>query len=183
MENLFRARPGARPAVLAGWRQFLPGCLPRVNHTGPASEVFRCASATRGQRDADPWTECHGTGRPAGAARRAAGGTFRWPEDEAPRGTGPVASLRTVGGIDALVALQGVEDPTERRRRAVKQGRIALDALDELKLGLLAGTLDAVRACCGCSRRRPISGTARATRASTPCWPRSSCGSRSRSPR
>ncbi|MGA8077762.1 MAG: flagellar assembly protein FliX, partial [Xanthobacteraceae bacterium] len=41
-----------------------------------------------------------------------------------------------------LLALQGVEDPTERRRRAVKHGRRALDALDELKLGLLAGTLD-----------------------------------------
>jgi len=50
--------------------------------------------------------------------------------------------LRTLGGIDALIALQGVEDPTERRRRAVKYGRRALDALDELKLGLLAGTLD-----------------------------------------
>jgi hypothetical protein len=48
-------------------------------------------------------------------------------------------SLRTVGGIDALIALQGVEDPVERRRRAVKHGRRALDAL---KLGLLAGTLE-----------------------------------------
>jgi hypothetical protein len=52
------------------------------------------------------------------------------------------AAVRTIGGIDALIALQGVEDPTERRRRAVKHGRRALDALDELKLGLLAGTLD-----------------------------------------
>jgi hypothetical protein len=51
-------------------------------------------------------------------------------------------SLRTVGGIDALIALQGIEDPLERRRRAVKHGRRALDALDELKLALLAGTLE-----------------------------------------
>jgi hypothetical protein len=51
-------------------------------------------------------------------------------------------ALRTLGGIDALIALQGVEDPVERRRRAVKHGRRALDALDELKLGLLGGTLD-----------------------------------------
>jgi hypothetical protein len=49
--------------------------------------------------------------------------------------------LRTVGGIDALIALQGIEDPPERRR-AVKHGRRALDALDELKLALLAGTLE-----------------------------------------
>ncbi len=51
-------------------------------------------------------------------------------------------ALRTLGGIDALIALQGIEDPVERRRRAVKHGRRALDALDELKIGLLAGTLD-----------------------------------------
>jgi hypothetical protein len=41
-----------------------------------------------------------------------------------------------------LIALQGIEEPGERRRRAVRHGRRALDALDELKLGLLAGTLD-----------------------------------------
>jgi hypothetical protein len=41
-----------------------------------------------------------------------------------------------------LIALQGIEDPVERRRRAVKYGRRALDALDEIKVALLAGTLD-----------------------------------------
>ena len=51
------------------------------------------------------------------------------------------SSLRTVGGIDALIALQGIEDATERRRHAVKRGRLALDALDELKIGLLGGDL------------------------------------------
>ena len=53
----------------------------------------------------------------------------------------PAASLRTIGGIDALIALQGEDDPAERRRRAVKRGRIALDALDELKIEVLGGTL------------------------------------------
>jgi hypothetical protein len=52
------------------------------------------------------------------------------------------AALRTVGGIDALMALQGVEDPAERRRRSVKSGRTALDLLDELKVGLLGGPLN-----------------------------------------
>ena len=47
-----------------------------------------------------------------------------------------------MGGIDALLALQGVEEPGERRRKAVKRGRTALDALDALKLGLLSGTFD-----------------------------------------
>src|SRR5215468_3747257 len=75
-------------------------------------------------------------------ARRASSGTFSVSErSESTAAKGPSAP-RTIGGIDALIALQGVEDPTERRRRAVKRGRMALDALDELKLGLLAGTLD-----------------------------------------
>jgi len=51
--------------------------------------------------------------------------------------------LRIAGGIDALLALQGVDDPTERRRRSVSRGRHALDALEEVKLGVLSGALDA----------------------------------------
>jgi len=52
------------------------------------------------------------------------------------------ASLRTIGGIDALLALQsGSDEPGAKRRRAVAHGRVALDALDELKHGMLAGTL------------------------------------------
>jgi hypothetical protein len=47
-----------------------------------------------------------------------------------------------VGGVEALMALQGVEDPAERRRRSVVKGRSALDALEELKLAVLSGTLD-----------------------------------------
>jgi hypothetical protein len=77
-----------------------------------------------------------------GAARRASGGAFSLGGTSAPQAQSAAVALRTLGGIDALIALQGVEDPVERRRRAVKYGRRALDALDELKLGLLAGTLD-----------------------------------------
>ncbi|MGB6321654.1 MAG: flagellar assembly protein FliX [Xanthobacteraceae bacterium] len=76
------------------------------------------------------------------AARRAPGGAFSLAEAEAPQAQSAAVGLRTVAGIDALIALQGIEDPTERRRRAVKHGSRALDALDELKVGLLAGTLD-----------------------------------------
>jgi Class II flagellar assembly regulator len=76
------------------------------------------------------------------AARPTSAGGFSLGGAEAPKAQTAAMALRTLGGIDALIALQGVEDPTERRRRAVKYGRRALDALDELKLGLLAGTLD-----------------------------------------
>jgi hypothetical protein len=73
--------------------------------------------------------------------RAAAGGTFTLSEGESPRAAGAPAALRTIGGIDALIALQGLEDATERRKRGVKRGRLALDALDELKIGLLGGML------------------------------------------
>ena len=79
---------------------------------------------------------------PPSAARRAPSGTFAVTEGTDSQPQTSAVALRTLGGIDALIALQGVEDPTERRRRVVKHGRRALDALDELKLGLLAGTLD-----------------------------------------
>lgn len=49
------------------------------------------------------------------------------------------ASSANVAGVSALMALQGVEDPTERRRRAIRRGSSLLDRLDELKLTLLGG--------------------------------------------
>jgi hypothetical protein len=75
--------------------------------------------------------------------RRASGaGGFTLSESNGPQTASATVSLRTIGGIDALIALQGIEDPTERRRRAVKHGRRALDALEELKLALLSGSLE-----------------------------------------
>ena len=38
--------------------------------------------------------------------------------------------------------MQGVEDSVERRKRSVARGRTALDVLDDLKIGLLAGSFD-----------------------------------------
>jgi hypothetical protein len=83
------------------------------------------------------------TARVAGSqsARRAASGGFSVAETDEPKTAAPAASLRTVGGIDALMALQGEGDLAERRSRAVKRGRIALDALDALKAEVLDGTL------------------------------------------
>jgi len=76
--------------------------------------------------------------------RRASSGSFSVQEQAQSLSAGMATPPRTVGGIDALIALQGVaEDPADRRRRAVKHGRLALDALDELKIGLLGGTLTA----------------------------------------
>jgi hypothetical protein len=77
----------------------------------------------------------------APAARRTAASGFTVSEESAARPAAASGGLRTVGGIEALIALQGIEDPLERRRHAVKRGKVALDALDELKIGLLGGAL------------------------------------------
>ena len=79
---------------------------------------------------------------PAPAARHGAGGAFTLSESETSHAQTQAAAMRSLGGIDALIALQGIEDPVERRKRAVKHGRRALDALDELKVALLSGRLD-----------------------------------------
>jgi len=85
----------------------------------------------------------NGTALAAGSApaRPSAAGRFGLP-DSTPRGTATARHLRAVGTIDALMALQGYDDPAERRRRSVRHGRTALDALDQLKLGLLDGTIE-----------------------------------------
>ena len=75
-------------------------------------------------------------------ARRSAGGAFTVSEQEAPRNSAAAGSLRAVSTVDALIALQGVETPTERKKRAVAKGRKALDVLDTLKLSLLDGSVD-----------------------------------------
>ena len=49
-------------------------------------------------------------------ARRSASGTFSLEGESAARSTNATSGTRTIGGIDALLALQGVEEPGERRR-------------------------------------------------------------------
>lgn len=87
-------------------------------------------------------THSTGVAAPSSTARRSASGTFSL-ESGMPARTPPApGGVRTIGGIETLLALQGVDEPGERRRKAVKRGRGALDALDALKIGLLSGTLD-----------------------------------------
>jgi hypothetical protein len=76
------------------------------------------------------------------AARRPGGGPFTVNEGDTPRTSTAAGSLRAISTIDALIALQGVEDPRERKKRALAKGRNALDILDALKLGLLDGSVD-----------------------------------------
>ena len=83
-------------------------------------------------------------GTPAASTRRTSSTGFSLPEDAASTSeTRAAVAPKAAGNIDALLALQGVEeDPAERRRRSVARGRGALDVLDALKIGLLSGSLD-----------------------------------------
>jgi hypothetical protein len=88
----------------------------------------------------------NGTGSASGprGARPAGGGGFRLPDVEEAGGASPSSGVnRTAGvmGVDALLALQDVGGPLERKRRAVRRAGRILDVLDEVKLALLDGDL------------------------------------------
>ena len=89
---------------------------------------------------------------PTGARRAGAAGGFSVSEQET-GATATAGSLRSISTVDALLALQGVEDFTARKKRTVAKGRNALDALDSLKVGLLDGSVDSRR--WPASRSRP----------------------------
>jgi hypothetical protein len=76
------------------------------------------------------------------SARRTAGGKFSVSDGEAPRNSSGATALRSISTLDALMALQGVEDPAERKKRATARGRNALDMLDSLKVAVLDGSVD-----------------------------------------
>jgi Class II flagellar assembly regulator len=81
---------------------------------------------------------------PTTNTRRTSSSEFTLPETTETSETRAAAAPRTVSSIDALLAMQGVEDPVEKRKRSVKRGKTALDVLDELKIGLLSGSLDSM---------------------------------------
>ena len=81
-------------------------------------------------------------GTPAANSRRTSSTGFSLPEAATTPETRSATAPKAAGNIDALLALQGVEDPAERRKRSVARGRGALDVLDDLKLGLLSGNFD-----------------------------------------
>jgi len=56
-------------------------------------------------------------------------------------GVSGAGGVSQISSLDALIALQEVGGPLERRRRATGRASRILDALDELKVELLAGGL------------------------------------------
>jgi hypothetical protein len=82
-------------------------------------------------------------GSPASNIRRTSSTGFSLPEAATTSESRAALAPKAAANIDALLALQGIEeDPTERRKRSVQRGKGALDVLDDLKIGLLAGNFD-----------------------------------------
>ena len=75
-------------------------------------------------------------------SRRSSSGAFPLSETSQPQARSAAVALRTLAESTPLSRCKASRNPVERRHRAVKHGRRALDALDELEIGPLAGNLD-----------------------------------------
>src|SRR6266576_3597155 len=83
-------------------------------------------------------------GSPANNVRRTSSSGFALPDAASTPETRAAIAPKAAANIDALLAMQGIEeDPVERRRRSVQRGKGALDVLDDLKIRLLSGNFDA----------------------------------------
>jgi hypothetical protein len=60
---------------------------------------------------------------------------------DAAGGVEATTSIAAVGGIGALLGAQEVSEHEVRKRKAVRQGRVTLEALEQLRDALLIGTL------------------------------------------
>lgn len=100
----------------------------------------------------------------SGVSRSAGnGGFFVETESEAAQ-TAAAAPMAATTGIDALLALQAVEDPlVMRKKKAIRRGRALLDTLDTIKADLLLGQvsegrLNQLMALIGQARERSLPG-------------------------
>ena len=90
----------------------------------------------------------NGTASAAGARGARPAGTgagFTLPDIAEAGPAAPAAGVSRMAGVmavDALLALQDVAGPLERKRRAVGRATRILDLLDEIKLALLGGELN-----------------------------------------
>jgi hypothetical protein len=82
-------------------------------------------------------------GSPSAGVRRTSSTGFALPEATQSSENRAVIAPKAAANIDALLVMQGIEDPVERRKRSVQRGKGALDVLDDLKIGLLSGNFDA----------------------------------------
>jgi hypothetical protein len=82
-------------------------------------------------------------GAPSANVRRTNSTGFALPDTASATEARAAVAPKAAANIDALLAMQGIEeDPAERRRRSVQRGKGALDVLDDLKIRLLSGNFD-----------------------------------------
>lgn len=85
-----------------------------------------------------------GTVTGGGTVRRTGGGSaFTLPEQAPAARPVTVPAASAAYDVAALMALQSVEGPLERRKRAVKRGFDLLDTLEGIRLDLLSGDISA----------------------------------------
>ncbi|MEP3278098.1 MAG: flagellar assembly protein FliX [Stappiaceae bacterium] len=80
--------------------------------------------------------------RGKGAARKTSGSGSNFQiESDTPQSAESQTANATIApqGLDALLALQAVEDPLSGRKKAAQAGHDILDGLEKLKIDLLAG--------------------------------------------
>jgi len=78
-----------------------------------------------------------------GKAQSASGGkaVFNLSGQNSAPAAANVSGAQPTTGIEALLALQSVDDPLQAKRKKIKRGVSILDALEELKLDLLSGEI------------------------------------------
>jgi hypothetical protein len=73
------------------------------------------------------------------AQRTGAGGLFQLDDTTTPQQAAPAMAPAATAGIDALLALQSVDDPLLARKKAVRRGSALLDALGAAQADLITG--------------------------------------------
>ena len=77
--------------------------------------------------------------RAGNAGRAGASGGFFIGEEAAAAQTASAAPIAHATGMDALLALQSVEDPLFAKKKAIRRGNALLDTLETIKADLLLG--------------------------------------------
>jgi hypothetical protein len=85
-----------------------------------------------------------GPREPSSGSRPSGGSAgFSLSLGESPGESASTRAAPMLPGLDAMLALQSVDDALTKRRRALRRGRALLDDLDKLKLSLLDGRTSA----------------------------------------
>jgi hypothetical protein len=75
------------------------------------------------------------------AGRNASTGTFEIGQGAQAQQTRPAATIAAATSLDALLALQAVEDPLLKRKKVVRRGNQLIDTLEGLRGDLLVGRM------------------------------------------